>query len=57
MNCSLDSVNCKISNQSSITAVINETLIGLISCNDSLSSCNNTMNTTSGPEEEYILFR
>jgi hypothetical protein len=29
----------------------------LISCNDSLSSCNNTMNTTSGPEEEYILFR
>ncbi len=57
MNCSLGSVNCKISNQSSITAVINETLIGLISCNDSLSLCNNAMNTTAGPEEEYIQFR
>lgn len=57
MNCSLGSVNCKISNQSSITAVINETLIGLISCNDTLSLCNNTLNATSEPEEEYIKFR
>jgi hypothetical protein len=29
----------------------------LISCNDSLSLCNNAMNTTAGPEEEYIQFR
>jgi len=59
MNCSLENVYCS-NNSSSITSVINETLIDLISCNDSLSLCKgNTsviMNTTE-PDQWYIDFR